>query len=853
MAHPLTSMPWWRRALVIAAALLVTAPVGATAAQGTSPTTDSFITRSGSQLLVDGSPFRFGGANIYWLGLDENVGGVDYPTYFRIDDALRTAKAMGATVVRSHTLGISTGAPLTFEPTLGTFNQKAFATIDYAVAAARRLGIRLVIPLVDNWAYYHGGRRDFTNWFGLPAEAFYTDSRVIAAYQDYIAHLLAHVNPYTGRAFGAEPTVLAWELGNELDGMTPQWVDTISGYLKQLSPRTLVAAPGVSTATLTGTDVDIVDAHYYPPSATRILSDAARVTDAGKVYLGGEYGSISATAEMMTAVAADPRVTGLLFWSLFGHDDHHGFVPHGDGFTVHYPGDTPAMRRSVQAIEQFARAVDPGVVAPALGAPLLTSTAHTFGETMLTWRGTAGAVGYTVQRSTTGASGPWTAVSALVTDNDTPWIDQQSLPTTAWYRVVAQDAAGRQHASAPQRVAPDTGTLVDPLSSWASTTAHTDNLVVRPEGDRVSVAPDGTGPAQITWSRPGLTGFAVEVTAPARAAAPAVLVSADGTRWRHTAPRRTARGTGRYTLTLDHLHGVNQVRVAWPHIARSGVARVTGVASRYAEPVVDTSPPAAFGLLTPADGATGAPLVPTLAWSPAARAGHYTLVVSARADLSAPVIDVTGLRDTTYTSTEKLQPRTTYYWSVTAANLTGSTTATPTRGTFTTVDPTAVPLPVEDFGGYAGDDALLQAAYVRNTGGDPLTVTLDGTYADVAPSMAVNYTLGTAGYAGVTRTFTTPQDWSADVGLSLWLLPDPAGRPLTVQFQAAGIFWETTVTPAGTGARVERLPFSSFGIPPWATPGPLDLTQVGQLSFYVGGTPGAGTLYLDSVAAYPAG
>ncbi|HEX8632292.1 MAG TPA: cellulase family glycosylhydrolase, partial [Catenuloplanes sp.] len=399
---------------VLAMALPVPGRAGATpepAHRGTpgSATADQFVTRSASTLQLGGAPFRFGGANIYWLGLDENVGGVDYPTYFRIDDALRTAKAMGATVVRSHTLGISTGNPRSLEPSLGQFNPEAFATIDYAVAAARRLGIRLVVPLADNWAYYHGGRRDFTNWFGLPPEAFYTDARVIAAFKDYIRYLLTHVNPYTGRAYADEPTVLAWELGNELEGMTPQWVDTISAYLHELAPRHLVAAPGVSPATLDSAQVDIVDAHYYPPTAERILADAARVTEAGKVYIAGEYGSTTATPELLEPLARDPRVSGTLFWSLFGHHDAHGYVEHNDGFTLHYPGDTPDMRRAVRAIEAYARAVNPRAGRPEvrLGQPLITSVTHRYGETVLAWRGTAPAVGYTVQRSTRGPAGPW--------------------------------------------------------------------------------------------------------------------------------------------------------------------------------------------------------------------------------------------------------------------------------------------------------------------------------------------------------------------------------------------------------------------------------------------------------------
>ncbi len=55
------------------------------------PVQTEFVTRSGSQLLLHGQPFRFAGPNIYWLGLDGNTGSVAYPTHFRVDDALATA------------------------------------------------------------------------------------------------------------------------------------------------------------------------------------------------------------------------------------------------------------------------------------------------------------------------------------------------------------------------------------------------------------------------------------------------------------------------------------------------------------------------------------------------------------------------------------------------------------------------------------------------------------------------------------------------------------------------------------------------------------------------------------------
>jgi hypothetical protein len=261
--------------------------------------------------------------------------------------------------------------------------------------------------------------------------------------------------------------------------------------------------------------------------------------------------------------------------------------------------------------------------------------------------------------------------------------------------------------------------------------------------------------------------------------------------------------------------------------------------------------PSAFVQQAPAPGATMVGLAPRLSWAPAARAGHYSLVVSTNADLSNPVINVSGLRDTSFAVADKLRPNTTYYWRVTATNIAGTTAATNAGASFTTFDPATMPLPVDDFSGYEGSDDNLRAAYVRNTGGDPMTVSLDNTNADVAPAMAVNYTIGTAGYAGVSRSFATPQDWSADRGLRFWLKPGEVGRAMTIQFQAAGVFWETSYTPTSTTPGIVTLPFDQFRVPPWGQPGPLDLTQVGQLSIYVGGAAGTGTFFIDSIVAYP--
>ncbi|MFF5175658.1 carbohydrate binding domain-containing protein [Micromonospora sp. NPDC000089] len=837
----------------------VAAAEGRPVAAGHRPGDSAFVVRDGTRLTLAGKPFRFAGPNEYWLGLDENVGGleptdppaVDHPAYFRIRDGLTTAKAMGSTVIRAHTLGVSTGHPKSLEPTLGQFNPAAFDSIDYAVAEAGRLGIKLIIPLTDNWQYYHGGRYDFLRWLGLSTDndgaLFYTDPKARAAFKQYIAQLLNHRNRYTGLRYTDDPTIMAWELGNELNGMTADWVDDTAGYVEGLAPRQLVAAGsqgGTDPAVLASPHVDISDSHYYPPTAERIAADAAAATAAGKVYIAGEYGSGQATDELLNQVAANPDVSGALFWSLFPHHDHHGFVPHGDGFTVHYPGDTPAMREVVGALTRFAARMSGRPVRPVTGdRPLLTAVDATFGINTLRWRGTAGAAGYLVQRRSPG--GTWVTVSGAspLSDNDTPWFDLTTPAGPVSYRVVAVDAGGAARAiSAPVGTDPRHDQLVDPLEDWFVAAGHSDSLRRTPSGAGVLVAPERGQPGELRYRRDGITAATITVASTGRPAA-VVEVSADGTTgWRAVRPRLDRAGHGRYTLTVSGLSGVDGLRVVWPRNARFGVASVALTAA--SDSVADAAP-GAFALTAPAPGSTDVSRLAALDWSAAPGAAYYTLTVSEHADFSAPLVSVSGLRTPGFTPTTAWPAAATLYVRITATNGYGSTTAT---GSFVT----RADLPgvvIDDFDTYPSD-AALAAAYSRNVGGDPIAPTLAPAGEGSGHSMLLSYALGSSGYAGVIHNLPTPQDWRGTTGLRMWVKPGADGQQLTIQFVSAGYYWEKTVTFTGTEARVLEIPYSDFAPPPWATPGPLDLSSATQLSLYPGGTTGPATLQIDSLTAY---
>ncbi|KAK0618187.1 glycoside hydrolase superfamily [Bombardia bombarda] len=352
---------------------------------------DSPITRNGSTLLLDGKPWKGVGANIYWLGLDENVTPpagepyyaplkASYPTKGRITEAMAVVKAMGGTMIRAHTLGVSTGNPLSVMPAAGQVNERAFDTIDWAVWQARQHGLRLLVPLTDNFDYYHGGKYNFLRWAGFDltqqrdssnplVSSFYTNATVVASFKEYIRVLLTHVNVYSNLTYAEDPTIFAYETGNELTGpvwgdmnVPAAWVREIGAYVKELAPKKLFldGTYGVNKTHLAVDEVDIFSNHYYPVSISKLRADLDLVVTVNKPYYAGEYGWLGGTSASSDADLASwykvleqsPHVMGDTFWSLFGHNvpDCQAFVNHSDGFTMQY--GNPAHAAQIRLVRQ---------------------------------------------------------------------------------------------------------------------------------------------------------------------------------------------------------------------------------------------------------------------------------------------------------------------------------------------------------------------------------------------------------------------------------------------------------------------------------------------------------------------
>lgn len=113
-------------------------------------------------------------------------------------------------------------------------------------------------------------------------QQFYTNSSIVESFKDYIRILVTHVNRYTNISYADDPTIFAYETGNELCGpvwgdlnVPATWVAEIGSHIKSLAPEKLFVdgTYGVNETHLNVKEIDIFSDHYYPISLSKLQGD----------------------------------------------------------------------------------------------------------------------------------------------------------------------------------------------------------------------------------------------------------------------------------------------------------------------------------------------------------------------------------------------------------------------------------------------------------------------------------------------------------------------------------------------------------------------------------------------------
>jgi len=448
---------------------------------------------------VGGRRFRFGGANIEWLGVAGygpfDPDGPHFPSHYEVDDVMATAKEMGVRVVRSQTMGDSVGCDLCIEPMLGHFKQEAFERIDYALRSARAHGIKVIPTIIGDDARGGGTGCVYLRWRGISVPncsiinmpPFWTDRTVIRDVEQHIKELLEHVNVYTHVSYKNDPTILGWDLLNG-GGSPTSWTRQIVQFVRGLDRHHLILS-GPANATLPGVDVCVgfVYPHWSQPLAS-VRPGIAACKAARRPFIAYEYGwdrtnypTLRSLRAFLTSLKDDREIAGDAFWALQSHNDGHGWMPipadttdpktaryleSGQWWALYYTGiqTMVSTAKDMAARAQVLRSHNYSMLGERVPAhaipPAPTVTSVLYGPTSSTgrvgarvyWQGSAGSKNYSVQRAAT-AAGPWTTVCMrCVTDLDDGYADLSSGADRSWYRVIPYNLDGKRGpASKPMR------------------------------------------------------------------------------------------------------------------------------------------------------------------------------------------------------------------------------------------------------------------------------------------------------------------------------------------------------------------------------------------------------------------
>lgn len=460
----------------------------------------SFVQRDGTHLVLDGQTFRYSGPNIEWLGLGgygpHDASGPRFPTHFEIDDAFATAAEMGARVVRSQTIGDTVGCERCIEPELGKFNDSAFQASDYALSVAAKQHMRLIISLIGDCATCTGGGLgQYVAWFHqTDGQRFFTDPAILAAFERHVDVVLNHRNTITGVLYRDDPTIMAWENCNMCglvalfshgdNAAVATWSEAIGKHIKQIDHHHLyLDSSGMLRsypAIINNASTDLVSFEEYPhwdavfgiplgfpPTTVETFSrDAASVTTRGKAFVVNEFGwdrtnwrSEADLQGLLDAMARDPNISGDGFWALQAHLDNFGFQPIpadsadtnfasvgecGEWWALYYPGirtlamSAEDMGARAQQLRTHAYVMQGKTIPKHAVPPPPAITSIVIGG-LIAWRGSAGALHYTIERSDSATSGWHTICDKCANDSTDPWVDP-SPRSGARYRITAFNA-----------------------------------------------------------------------------------------------------------------------------------------------------------------------------------------------------------------------------------------------------------------------------------------------------------------------------------------------------------------------------------------------------------------------------
>ncbi len=450
----------------------------------------TFVYARGDKLMDENGEFRFISFNVPCLHNNEDnmpfaeMNPWRLPDEFEINDALESVRQMGGQVARIYTLSVRRHGD---DPNIpshvtgpGRFNDEAYKSLDMTLAIANRKGIRIIFPFIDN-ARWWGGIEACAAFRGKTREDFWTDPNLFEDYKAIVNSVVNRTNSITGVKYRDDKAILAWETGNELI-CPPEWTVKAAAYIKSIDQNHLVMdgyhLTPVRDLSLQDKNIDIVTTHHYPILFRVVISPAdiieqikktAALARGKKAYFVGEFGFIpTKDVESLLDAVMNEKISGVLIWSLRFHNRDGGFYWHSEPYggdiykAYHWPGFASGdafdetnvlslMRRKAFEIRNMPARPELVEGVPAIEKPASPVLLETKDAAAISWRGSAGASGYTIER-TESENGPWQIAGRNISDADfqyRPLFNDTGIEIgkSYFYRVTAQNSAGESKPS----------------------------------------------------------------------------------------------------------------------------------------------------------------------------------------------------------------------------------------------------------------------------------------------------------------------------------------------------------------------------------------------------------------------
>ncbi len=533
---------------------------------------ENFITRDGDKLMDGGSEFRFISFNTPCLHyLEDNFPFDDpnpwrLPDEFELTDSIETIRQMGGQAVRIYCLSVKAPGENPAIPRHvlgpGQFSEEAFRVLDKTLQLANEIGVRVIIPFMDNHHWW-GGRAEYAAFRGKDADDFWTDPQIIADFEKTIEYVVHRTNYYTGVKYRDDKAILAWETGNELQ-CPPAWTSQIAACVKSLD-RNHLLMDGFNTNLLKAEqlneeNVDILCTHEYPDEPVKMFErvlESRRMTRGKKVYIVGEFGFMTtqAVADFLDIVIRN-GVSGALLWGMRFHNRDGGFYWHSEPWgsdvykAYHWPGFESGQRYDEKSILDMMRRKAyeiQGLTARPIQPPKPPRLLPIADVAAVSWQGSAGAAAYDVERAET-KDGPWTVVGRDISDAAVQYRPLFSdadveLGGSYFYRVTAKNAGGGSNPSnivGPVKVT--RLSLIDEMQDLNKMYAFTGKVKIISSDARMCKEDvhrlPGTKGMRLVYRVPGpIDSFKVYAFLNGNAELPALAVSEDGKAFTKLTPK----------------------------------------------------------------------------------------------------------------------------------------------------------------------------------------------------------------------------------------------------------------------------------------------------------------------------